>query len=242
MNSTQQVAIITGASRGIGKAVAVDLFKQGYTVALLARTEKTLQELKHRLLKTANPNQQVLIYPIDITQQQQVNKAINNIIAKTNRIDVLFNSAGISIHGTSNTTPEAFTDLINVNILGTYYPIYAVTPQMKKQSSGYIINMSSNSGKLALPRLGSYAMTKFALMGYSEALFKELAEYNIKVTALCPSVTDTDMTRYYTNINAEEKITTNDIVKTINYLLSLGNNACVPEVVIKCKKLIAAPS
>lgn len=109
----------------------------------------------------------------------------------------------------------------------------AVAAFMKQQRSGYIINTSSMAGKRALPVYGIYSASKFGLLGYAEALFKELIPYGIKVTTICPSTVATDMTKDF-KISGKLMIQTSDMVSTVRFLLSLGHTAAIQEIMIQC--------
>lgn len=237
MVSNKPVALITGASRGIGKAVALKLATMGYQLALVAKHSENLRALADEL---AQQKVDTFIFPLDVTDSERVNQAVSELIAKTGRIDILFNSAGILTRGTSDPDPSALKQLLDVNVVGTFNFIHAVVPQMKKQQKGYIFNVASLAGKEAKASVGIYAASKFAVVGLSESLFKELAPHNIKVTALCPSFVDTDMVRGSQSITGPEMIRPEDIAETIAYLLSLSPTAYVQEVLIRCQKLIGS--
>lgn len=235
MTSNKPVALITGASRGIGKAVAIRLATLGYHLALVAKHPENLHIFANEL---AQQQIETSLFPLDVTNNESVNTAVNEIIAKKGRIDILFNGAGILKRGTSEEEPSELKHLLDVNVVGTFNFIHAVTPHMKTQQKGHIFNVASMSGKEAKAFAGIYAASKFAVVGISEALFKELAPHNIKVTALCPSFVDTDMVRGTSAIAASEMIRPEDIAETVAYLLCLSPTAYVQEVMIRCQKLI----
>lgn len=231
-----KLAVISGASRGIGLAIAEYFAAQSYDVALLARNQQALSKVKQSIESTYGVNAHT--YSVDVANLQQVQQCIQQLTERYKHIDILFNNAGVLIEETSTIQPDDFHHMVHVNLLGAYNLIYCVTPQMKEQRSGYIFNVSSMSAKRALPKFGAYSLTKFGLSGYNQALFKELAEFNIKVTALCPSAIDTEMTKDFANFPNDQKLQVDDIVKTVDYLLSLGENACIEEVVIHCKRVV----
>ncbi len=228
--SKNPVALITGASRGIGKAVAMNFAKLGYDVALIARNEKLLQDVSNEIKVTYKVNTGV--FALDVADIDKVETAVNKIINAHGKIDVLFNNAGIVYLGTSEVNPDEFQRMLDVNVKGVYNFVHAVAPQMKKQRSGYIMNLSSMAGKRALEATGVYGLTKYAVCGFNEALFYEMLEYNVKVTALCPSVIATDMTSNMPNFPDEEKIQLEDIIETVNFLLKLGANALIKDIEI----------
>jgi 3-oxoacyl-[acyl-carrier protein] reductase len=150
---------------------------------------------------------------------------------------LLFNNAGILTHGTSDVADDDIDKTLQINLHGAIYVAKYVAAQMKKQRSGYIMNLSSIGGKVAASFAGVYAASKFGLSGFSEALTKELSSYNIKVTNICPSMVATDMTEGR-KFKLEEMIQSSDIVKTVDYLLSLSKNALPAEIVIGCMAFI----
>lgn len=230
----KKIALVTGASSGIGKSVAIFLAKNGYFVILLARSEEKLKAVKAQIQKTKNS---AIHYPVDVSNSLEVQSCINNIISKYGRIDLLFNNAGIVQRGTTTLSDNEIDEMLKINLNGAVYVAKYIAEQMKKQKSGYIINMSSMGGKTAASFAGIYAASKFGLSGYSEALAKEMANYNVKVTNLCPHITATEMTAKRM-IKPEEMIQTDDICKTILYLLNLSVNAVPLEVAIHCMTFI----
>lgn len=222
------VAIVTGASRGIGKAVALNFAHLGYDLALIARDESLLHAVNSEIKDKYPVNTGV--FALDVANKSSVDETIHRIITTHGRIDILFNNAGILCQGTSEIDPADFESMIQINLFGFFNFIHAVAPHMKKQRSGYIMNLASLAGKVALASTGGYAASKFAVVGLSEALFNEMLAYNVKVTAICPSVIATDMTEGIQNFPNEEKISVNDIVETVNFLLKLSPKAIIKDI------------
>ena len=125
--------------------------------------------------------------------------------------------------------------MIETNLIGVFDMVNFVVPFMKRQKSGRIINIASHSGVVARRFLGGYAASKFGLVGFNESLHKELMPYGIYVTAICPNLVDTEMTKNVTSINKEELIQVEDIVKTVDYLLALSPNVIMKEIVLRCR-------
>jgi short-subunit dehydrogenase len=145
----------------------------------------------------------------------------------------LFNGAGILKHGTSDLPAAEIDELLKINLNGAIYTASYVAAQMRKQRSGYIINVASIGGKIAQSFSGVYASSKFGIVGFSEALSKEMAEFDVKVTCLCPGQVATEMTRER-DFSQDDMIQVGDINKTIGYLLSLSKNAIPFEITINC--------
>jgi NAD(P)-dependent dehydrogenase (short-subunit alcohol dehydrogenase family) len=235
MNSTstdQQVAVVTGAGRGIGRSVADGLARRGYRVAALARNVDAVSDLDPG-------NASVMPIRCDVTDDARVAAAVGRVIREWGRIDILFNNAGILRKGTLDLTPEEFDEQATTNLRAAWFVMRTVAPHMQQRGSGHIINLASRSGKFGFPNVGAYAATKFGLVGLNEALMKELAPQGIKVTAICPSWVNTDMAEQAgCGLPPEEIIQPDDIMRTIDWLLSLSPAACVQDVVLFCRNSV----
>lgn len=232
------VAFITGASRGIGRAVARGLAEDGFKLALLARSEGKLKDLQQELRKEFSCES--LIFPLDIGDTKHVMDAVVSTIREFGRMDLLLNNAGMGLVGTLRVTMSDFMKLQTVNVTGPFAVLKAVVPQMLEQGSGMILNVASRAGKTGFADYGAYGATKFALVGLSESLYRELSPHGIKVTALCPSWVDTDLARQVgTPLESKEMIQNSDLVATIRWLRQLSSAACVKEVIIECRQDLA---
>jgi len=229
-------AIITGASRGIGLGVAKYFAQHGYDLALIARDPERLETARTEILKHST-GIDITIHSIDISNSHKTYNNVKDLITKKGHVDVVFNSAGILVMGGIDVDIDDFERLHAINVNGMFAVAKAAAEKMKQQQSGYILNLASLSGKQARIDNGAYASSKFAVVGFSAALFKELMPYNIKVTTLCPSVIDTDMTVEYPIPN-EQKIQVSDIVDTVDYLLKLTSHAVISSVDIQCKAIV----
>lgn len=232
----RKVALITGASRGVGKALAIHLASLEYTVILLARDEN---ELKMVCSQIASSHGDASYFAIDVTDAANVKCCIATIIEKHKKIDLLINNAAILKRGTTEISDSDILEQININLTGAMYVAKYVSLHMKRVRAGYIINISSLGGKVAMPFSGAYAASKFGLSGYSEALTKEMSLYDVKVTAICPSMIATEMAKGR-KFSTEQMIQLPDIIKTIDYLLSLSKNAIPQEIILSCMPLIKA--
>jgi 3-oxoacyl-[acyl-carrier protein] reductase len=237
----KQVAIITGASRGIGKACAVGFAGMGYQTVLIARDKKKLQAAaneiteKYQSGKTAPP----ILYAFDVTDSGKVGKTVKEVAGKFGRIDVLVNNAGIYYDGTSGLSAEGMKEMLDTNLTAAFGFIKNVVPIMKNQKKGHIFNIASRSGKIGFPDSGGYSASKFGLVGLSHALTKELGEFGISVTAICPGWVDTDMAdQAGAPFTASEMIQPQDIFRTMEWLLRLSPAVRVKEVVLETVKSI----
>lgn len=197
-----KIAVITGAGKGIGKAIALALAAEGVHVGLISRTSQDHLELKNELkrfgVKTANA-------PADVSDIQAVNSAIDSIQKELGSIDILINNAGTAKFGKFlDLEPSEWEDQIRVNLFGVYYVTRAVLPQMIERQTGDIVNISSSAGLKGSPMTSAYSASKFGLMGLSDSLMQEVRKYNIRVTALNPSTVVTDLAISANLINNNE--------------------------------------
>lgn len=234
-----KVAIVTGASRGIGACVAAGLAKEGFSQALVARSKKGLGQVAEQIVKESKGKApELLTFPVDIQDAGKVEEIVSQVVSHFGRIDLLFNNAGLGCLGTLEVPLEEFDQVMKVNLRAAFCFLKFVVPIMKKQGSGTVINVSSRAGKIGFEGYGAYAASKFGLVGLSESLYRELAPLGIRVTALCPSWVDTDMAEH-SDLPQEEMINSADILKTVNWLMALSPAAVVKEVMIECRKQIA---
>ena len=237
VNKNTKVAIITGASRGIGARVAEALAADGYAIAITARSKETLKKLADQIIIAGANQDAVLVFPLDVQDHNAVQAMVADVQAKFGQIDLLFNNAGIDMLGTVDVAIEDFDKTLAVNLRGAFSFLKAIVPIMKSQGNGTIINVASIAGKTGFAEFGVYAASKFGLVGLSEALYRELSPLGIKVTALCPGWVDTDMAEN-SGLTKEEMISTADLVTTVRWLLSLSPAAVVKDLIIECRTSI----
>lgn len=186
-----KVAIVTGGARGIGKATAIALAKEGVHVGLLARTEATLKEVAAEL---EGLGVKVAYAAVDISSREQVEAAVEAVTSKLGPADILINNAGIATFGTVlEMDPEEWKGMIDTNLMGTYYVTRAVLPQLIAKNGGDIINISSTNGLNGAATSSAYSASKFAVIGFTESLAQEVRRNNIRVSALTPSTIATDL-------------------------------------------------
>jgi 3-oxoacyl-[acyl-carrier protein] reductase len=184
-------AIITGGSRGIGFHTALNLAKEGVNVAIMGRDEKALEEAKSEIAKTGV---EVIAISADVSNEAGVQAAVKEADEKFASFDILINNAGIMGNGPfleSNT--EDFEKMMQVNVFGMYHMLKAVLPGMVEQKSGDVVNIASVSGLRSGPGGSLYSATKFAVVGMTEGLLKEMRPHNIRVSYLTPSAVNTSL-------------------------------------------------
>jgi 3-oxoacyl-[acyl-carrier protein] reductase len=236
-----KVALITGASRGIGREVALGLANDGFNVVLVARSADSLNKVLDEINRQDNktPGVSHSIHSIDVTDIQQVERIVRETTEKYGRIDLLINNAGLYLKGSTDLSTPEFERMIKVNLVGPFVFMRQTIPVMKKQKEGYIINISSRAGKVGFAGDGGYVASKFGLVGLSESVYRELSTFGIRVTAICPGWTDTEMAQEAgTPLAGSEMIQPSDILQTIRWLLRLSSSARVREVVLECKDSI----
>lgn len=191
---SEKLALVTGASRGIGKACAIELAKAGYDIAVnFAGNEeaanKTVEEIKALGVDAA-------AFKFDVSNQEAAAKGVEEVLAKFGRIDVLVNNAGITRDGLfMRMSAENWDAVINTNLSSAFYVSQPVVKVMMKQRSGAIVNMSSVVGVSGNAGQANYSAAKAGLIGLTKTLAKELGSRGIRVNAIAPGFINTDMTK-----------------------------------------------
>lgn len=186
-----KTALVTGAGKGIGKAIALALAQEGVHVGLVARTEKDLLIVAEEI-KALGVN--AFIATADMADRVAVETAFAQLQEQLGSVDILINNAGTAAFGKFlELEPEVWENMIKVNLFGVYYATRAVLPQMIERNTGDIINISSTAGKSGNAVTSAYSASKFGVFGLSESLMQEVRKHNIRVTALAPSTVVTDL-------------------------------------------------
>ncbi|MBO2944026.1 3-ketoacyl-ACP reductase [Paenibacillus sp. F411] len=192
MSLKNKTAIITGAGKGIGRAMAIALASEGVHVGLIARTAEDLQSLSK--LITEQYGVKAIGAAADISLQSEVEAAFAVISQELGAIDILINNAGIAQFGNLlEMETEEWKKIIDVNLMGTYHMLRTVLPSMMERASGDVINISSTAGERGFATGSAYNASKFAVMGLTEAVLQEVRKHNIRVTALTPSTVNTEL-------------------------------------------------
>lgn len=193
--------LITGASSGIGKALALECAARGAVLALTSRTAARLMETRDEIRAVFPHATAPLILPSDVANKEDVNCLIDTCEKTMGGIEVLINNAGIGIYGSiERTSPEDYSSIMNVNFLGAVRCILGILPTMKKAGEGLIVNISSVAALYGVPYLGAYSASKAALSAFCQSLRAELASAKIRVMLVYPGYTQTDF------FNNEKKV------------------------------------
>jgi 3-oxoacyl-[acyl-carrier protein] reductase len=218
-------ALITGGSRGLGKATALAFAKEGIDVAITGRNEKNLQETVAEL-KTLGVNATYALF--DVGNYDEVKIGIKRVLADLGGVDILVNNAGIAAFGSFNDMEVSqWSAIIQTNVMGMYYVTKEVLPHLIAKNQGDIINVSSTAGLSGNPNTSAYSASKFAVIGMSESLMKEVRKNNIRVCTLTPSTIASDMSLELgiTDGNTEKVLQPEDFAELIVTSLQLPRRA-----------------
>jgi short-subunit dehydrogenase len=195
MTFQDQVVLITGASNGIGRRLAIDLAARGAIVVGCGRSLERLQDLASELQRTSPLSTAV---KCDVTQLDQVHAMVTKVVSEFGKIDILINNAGIGMRKPFVETPiQVIEEVMRTNYLGVVYCIHEVLPLMIARGSGHIVNISSVAGKIGTLNFAGYCASKFALNGLSESLYHELKPLGIDVSVVCPGAVRTDFNKAF---------------------------------------------
>jgi len=189
-----RVAIITGSSKGLGKAMASALAGAGANVVVMSRHLNEAQVAADEIRNSTG--RKILALEVDVSQQPQVEQMVNQTLEEFGRIDILINNAGINIRGSiEELKMEDLAQVLNINLIGPILCCRAVVPYMKAQKYGRVINIASILGSVGMPNRTSYSTSKGAIIQFTRTLALELAPHNITVNAICPGPFATEMNR-----------------------------------------------
>ena len=231
MNNSNPIAIITGASTGIGKYIAIELAKHAFEVIMIARDKKKLSEVKKTIKENGND---CLVVPADISKPSSV----KNIISKINNpenVEVVVNNAGIGVFDRiQDMSLEDWDMQINTNLRGSFLITQLFVPFLIKKKSGKILFMNSVAGLSPFPFSSAYVASKYGLRGFSSSLREELREYNIKVISVHPGAVDTPLwDKGESNFPRHEMMSAKDVSNMAVSTILAPNNVVCEEIVIR---------
>jgi 3-oxoacyl-[acyl-carrier protein] reductase len=226
-----KVAIVTGSSSGIGKAIALRFGAEGAKVVVAARRMVLCEQTVAQIVKGGG---EAWAIQTDVADEGQVERLIQETVTRYGRLDILVNNAGVIAGGRlAETTTTAFDEVMNINLRGTFFCCRAGFTQMKQQGGGTIINMSSVAGLQAWTGTGTYSASKHGILALTKSLADEGRPHHIKVSAICPGgVADELVDGSPEEILRSEKIDPFDIAETAVYLATLGKYSVVHQIVI----------
>lgn len=226
-----RVSIITGGGRGIGRAIALRFAQEGSHVVIAARTHAEINKVVEEIALLGVSS---LAIPTDISDPYQGENLIKKTFEKFGRIDILVNNAGKGLNlELLNSDINDMKRVLDTNLMGIIICTKAVLPIMMKQRQGVIINISSIAGKMGMINHTAYCASKFGVIGFTESLFEEVREYNIKVSVICPGTVDTSFISRRAQLDEEKLIKPEDVAEVALMIASSSDSCCVTEVMIK---------
>jgi NADP-dependent 3-hydroxy acid dehydrogenase YdfG len=239
-----KVAVITGASSGIGEATAEAMAEEGAAVVIAARREERLEDLVKRINGEGG---RALAVAADVTDEQQAHDLIRRAKDEFGRVDILVNSAGVmQLSKVQKGLSDEWRTMVEVNVLGLLYATDATIEVMKEQASGHLVNISSLASRGTRPGLGVYSGTKMAVNGISESLRQELLEDNIRVTMVEPGAVETELPEHITDEEAREGLSSlleqleplqaEDMANAIVYVVTQPERVSINEILIRPSK------
>lgn len=236
-----KVAIVTGASSGIGYATALSLAKAGAKVAVAARRTERLEQLQNEIKKSGG---ECLVVSCDVTKRKDCYALIDATMKKWNRIDILVNNAGIMpLSFVKSLKVDEWEQMVDVNIKGVLFCTAAAIPHMVSQNSGHIVNLSSIAGRVVFAAGSVYCATKYAVRAFSEGLRQELSvRHNIRVTTIEPGIVATELTNTITEKSLEsflkyaqtiDTLKSEDIANAIMFAVDSPSHVNVNEIMVR---------
>jgi NADP-dependent 3-hydroxy acid dehydrogenase YdfG len=234
-----KVALVTGASSGIGEATALALAAEGAKVAIMARRQDRLEDLANRI-----GFENSLMIVGDVANLEQAQNAVHTTNAKLGRLDILVNNAGLMLLGpVDEVAISDWQKMVEVNVLGLMYCTHTAVPIMQKQKQGHIVNISSVAGRICKSTSSGYNATKWAVGAFSESLRQSVCTDNIRVTIIEPGAVSTELTSHITHeetksmiegwVKSMQVLTAEDIANSIMYAVTQPPHVNVNEILIR---------
>jgi NAD(P)-dependent dehydrogenase (short-subunit alcohol dehydrogenase family) len=226
-----QVAVVTGAGRGIGAAIAKELSSLGATAVLCGRTRSALESVAREI---AGAGGKAEVVPCDVASLKSVEAAAGRVESLFGRVDILVNNAAIrGVDGPLHKLPpDSWDEVLNTNLRGVYYAVRAFAPMMMRARSGHVINISSLAGKNALPNGAAYAASKWGLNGLSYSVAEELRGHNIRVAVICPGSTNTELSPH-AGKDPAKMLQPEDVAHAVAMLVTQSAQSFVSEILLR---------
>jgi len=227
----RQVAVVTGAGRGIGAAIARQLSSLGATAVLCGRTPAALDSTAKAIAQSGGKAEALAC---DVTDLHSVEAAARHVETSFGRVDIVVNNAGIGGFAGPlyQLSPENWDQILNTNLRGVYYMTRAFTPLMIRAGSGHVINISSLAGKNALPNGAAYSASKWGLNGLSYSMAEELRSHNIRVAVICPGSTNTDLSPH-AGKDPAKMLQPEDVAHAVAMLVTQAPQSFVSEILLR---------
>ncbi|UOQ42792.1 SDR family oxidoreductase [Halobacillus salinarum] len=237
---SNKTAIVTGASSGIGKAIAKNLADEGANVVLAARRSEKLKELAEEV--HSEYGVQTNVIETDVTKREEMENLVQQTVEQFGSIDIFVNNAGVMLLSfLKNDHVDEWEQMVDVNIKGVLFGIHAALPEMLKQETGHIINVSSVAGHEVFPSSTVYSATKYAVRALSMGMEKELSNSGVRVTNVSPGAVDTELTDHITDGEVldmfkdrkMEPLEAEDIARSVTYAVTQPSYVNVNEVIVR---------
>ena len=231
MNLEGKVALVTGATKGIGYAIAERLVRSGCRVFVCGRDKRDLKQALEWLSQHGQADGEIC----DVRSEEQVRMLLDECVRRFGGLDILVNNAGIGIIGKTieETSGDEFRQTLETNLFGVFYGCHYAVPLMRERGGGYIINISSLAGQNAHPRMAAYNASKFGLNGFSEALMQEVRPDNIKVSYICPGSVNTYFGGDTPSDDQAWQLQPDDIAQVVSDLLEMEPRALPSKIEIR---------
>ncbi len=227
-----KLIVVTGGTKGIGRAILEKFAAQGFDVVTCSRTQTDLDSLEADF-KRNFPKSKCYVFEADMAQKSNVNAFVQFTVSLNRPIDVLVNNAGYFTPGEICSEPDgALEDMINANLYSAYYCTRGIFPAMKEKKQGHIFNICSVASFMAYPNGGSYAIAKHAMLGFSKCLREEVKEIGIRVTSVMPGATKT-ASWSNTDLPDDRFMSVEDVAETVYSAYSLSKRSVVEEIIIR---------
>jgi short-subunit dehydrogenase len=222
-----QIAVVTGAGRGIGRGIAIELGKLGTKVSLVARSRNELEDTARAIGKSAS------VIPADIRKKEDVQRVFEQVRSALGPVDILVNAAGLGIFGlVTEFKDEDFETLIQTNLRGIFFTCRSVLPSMIERKRGYIINIASIAGKVGSANRAVYCASKFGVVGFTESIAEEVRQHGIRVSVVCPGSTDTQFSGH-AGKSREWMLRPEDVAHAVRMLVTQEPNSFISEVIMR---------
>ena len=226
-----KVAVVTGAGRGIGRAIAVRLAQSGCRVVLAARSLPQLEEVQKEILSLAR---EALSVPTDLTRDEDINRLLEKTHETWGSVDILINNAGWGKKAAIvRAKIEDWDQTFKLNLRAPMILSRLVLPPMIAKGEGAIINVGSISGKTGEANAAAYAASKFGLIGFTQSLYEEVREYGVKVAVILPGFVNTPLIPETPHLDRSKMIQADDIAETVHFVLTSSGTCCPVEITVR---------
>jgi NAD(P)-dependent dehydrogenase (short-subunit alcohol dehydrogenase family) len=224
-----QVAVVTGAGRGIGRAIALELGKLGAKIVLASRNRSELEETGRAIGANAS------VLPANVRKRDELQRLFEQVAGAVGPVDILVNAAGLGIFGpVANFSDEDFETVIETNLRGIFFTCRYVLPSMVERKRGHIINVASIAGKVGSANRAVYCASKFGVVGFTESLAEEVRQYGVRASVICPGSTDTRFSPSETSGKARERmLRPEDVAHAVRMIVTQEPNSFISEIIMR---------